>query len=488
MWLIFPDAKLNSNGYGIGKKYGGFMSCRGKFAKTSDGYVPDGKVTLRFNFNRPFFLGGDREQKSELPSNRFLMYQLKNITRIPFCESFDLPPFTFHRSVGACVFLNDYIYLIGGFDGNRSISHVERFSILSGKWEICSRLAQRRSSLSGITFGGKILVFGGLQCNHCFSAIESYDPDRNAWTHCGELKYGRSGASVIEINGKVYIFGGLSNELLSPPLEIYDITRNQTEEHPNIRVNRSSFGMVKFKLKEEWYIFLAAGTDNRNQPLKKCLLYNVAKNRMEPIPPLKYARKYPNAVFQKDKIYVYGGHNGRSVVSVCEIYYVKKKKWHCLQINFPYCGCNTFLPPNDSLVEFKAEYRKGILEGEVFKNKKYYGMYQNRQKHGRFVDCVSNEETFFYHGRFCNQQTFHQLENLTNVPKMFECPISLQLMMNPYVTSCGQTYEKTYIEEWMQNNDIDPCTRQSLQREIYPNHTLQQIIINFLNERDIYVS
>ena len=80
MWLIFKDAKLNSNGYGIGKKYGGFMSCRGKFAKTSDGYVPDGKVTLRFNFNRPFFLGGDREQKSELPSNRFIMYQLKNIT------------------------------------------------------------------------------------------------------------------------------------------------------------------------------------------------------------------------------------------------------------------------------------------------------------------------------------------------------------------------------------------------------------------------
>ncbi|MAI13135.1 MAG: hypothetical protein CMM15_03875 [Rhodospirillaceae bacterium] len=486
MWLTFYDPKINCKGYGIGRKYGGFLSCRGKFVKIEDTYVPDGKVTLRFNFQHHLFLGGDTDKKNELPSNRFFKYQLKNITNTPSYETFDMPSFTFHRSVAASVFLRDHIYLIGGFDGNQSISHVERFSVLTGEWEICSSLAQRRSSLSAIPYQGRILVFGGLQCNHCFSIIESYDPDKNAWNHCGDLKYGRSGANLVEIMGKVYIFGGLSNTRELPPLEIYDIAKNKTKVYSTIRVNRSSFGIVHFRVEDESYIFLAGGSDNRNEPLSECLLYNVANNTIEAVPPMHYRRKYPNVVFEKDKVYVYGGHDGNTVISDCEIYYTKQKRWRCIRSNFPYCGCNMFVTPIPSLVEFQAFYRKGVLEGDVFRNRKYYGRYLNQQRHGRFLD--TDKENFFYHGRLCSEKTYHQLSNLQNYPKIFECPISLQLMLNPYVTSCGQTYEKAFIEQWLHKSRMDPCTRQSLQPEIYPNHTLQQIIKEFLSDQQIYLS
>ena len=40
----------------------------------------------------------------------------------------------------------------------------------------------------------------------------------------------------------------------------------------------------------------------------------------------------------------------------------------------------------------------------------------------------------------------------------FSCPITLTKMSDPVVTSDGQTYERTAIEDWLKTHDTSPLT------------------------------
>ncbi|XP_047158803.1 E3 ubiquitin-protein ligase PUB23-like [Vigna umbellata] len=66
------------------------------------------------------------------------------------------------------------------------------------------------------------------------------------------------------------------------------------------------------------------------------------------------------------------------------------------------------------------------------------------------------------------------------VPALFLCPVSLQLMRDPVTVYTGITYDRQNIERWLfscKNNKTCPVTRQSLSRtDLTPNHTLRRLI------------
>jgi hypothetical protein len=53
----------------------------------------------------------------------------------------NVPPMNFAKCHFSCVTSNDYqyIYTLGGYDG-RSLAYIERFDIISNKWEILEKL------------------------------------------------------------------------------------------------------------------------------------------------------------------------------------------------------------------------------------------------------------------------------------------------------------------------------------------------------------
>ncbi|KAJ0725051.1 putative U box domain, armadillo-like helical, Zinc finger, RING/FYVE/PHD-type [Helianthus annuus] len=97
----------------------------------------------------------------------------------------------------------------------------------------------------------------------------------------------------------------------------------------------------------------------------------------------------------------------------------------------------------------------------------------------------------------CNQnETVYQLETSKNssetsslldenkkpdapvIPVDFLCPISLELMRDPVIVSTGQTYERSYIQRWIDcGNTTCPKTQQKLQNVILtPNYVLRSLI------------
>lgn len=56
-------------------------------------------------------------------------------------------------------------------------------------------------------------------------------------------------------------------------------------------------------------------------------------------------------------------------------------------------------------------------------------------------------------------------------PEEFICPLSLEMMYDPVIVDSGQTYERAFIERWIENgNGTCPKTRQPLTMgSIFPN-------------------
>ncbi|XWS41659.1 hypothetical protein CRYUN_Cryun17cG0101300 [Craigia yunnanensis] len=70
------------------------------------------------------------------------------------------------------------------------------------------------------------------------------------------------------------------------------------------------------------------------------------------------------------------------------------------------------------------------------------------------------------------------IEDSSDVPGVFLCPIFQEVMKNPHVAADGFSYELEAIEEWLKmGHDTSPMTNLSLKHKfLTPNHTLRSLI------------
>ncbi|OVA02389.1 Armadillo [Macleaya cordata] len=73
------------------------------------------------------------------------------------------------------------------------------------------------------------------------------------------------------------------------------------------------------------------------------------------------------------------------------------------------------------------------------------------------------------------------------VPPYFQCPLSLELMLDPVIVASGQTYEKVFIQKWLDHGlIICPKTRQTLTHtNLIPNYTVKALIANWCDDNNI---
>lgn len=76
------------------------------------------------------------------------------------------------------------------------------------------------------------------------------------------------------------------------------------------------------------------------------------------------------------------------------------------------------------------------------------------------------------------------------VPPYFCCPLSLELMVDPVITASGQTYERAFIQKWLDHGlTICPKTRQVLSHtNLIPNYTVKALIENWCEKNNVRFS
>lgn len=83
-----------------------------------------------------------------------------------------------------------------------------------------------------------------------------------------------------------------------------------------------------------------------------------------------------------------------------------------------------------------------------------------------------------------------QSSSPVSIPADFCCPLSLELMTDPVIVASGQTYERVFIKNWIdQGLNVCPKTRQTLvHTNLIPNYTVKALIANWCDTNNVKLS
>ncbi|XP_049318057.1 kelch-like protein 1 isoform X4 [Bactrocera dorsalis] len=137
----------------------------------------------------------------------------------------NLPAMNQARRGHRVVELDGKIYAIGGLEGNKVLSSVERYTPSDG-WEFVSSLTVGRFDASAEILNGKLYVLGGRNINGALKLVECYNPDSNTWTSCADMTECRVSLHVRVHKGHIYVLEKYSANQSSQSVERYDPERN----------------------------------------------------------------------------------------------------------------------------------------------------------------------------------------------------------------------------------------------------------------------
>ena len=243
--------------------------------------------------------GGSHKITGE-PSNKIFKIDTNNINEVKILKSMKKP-----RYNHACIFLNNYIYCIGGYEHiNKknaiisTISSCEKYDIKQNKWKLIREMTHPRACMGKCIYNEQIFVFGGYCNKLLLSSIEKYEPYSDIWiTFSIKLPKKIAEMGVINIDNK--------------------------------------------------FIFLLGGIDEDKNPISKMYIgrfdHNITKdnswiNGQDLICPRITGS---SAFYWNKNIYVVGG----SIEGICEKYSMNTKKWNMIE------SYNSIIDKNDTMLK-----------------------------------------------------------------------------------------------------------------------------------------
>ena len=103
-----------------------------------------------------------------------------------------IPNMNLKRKGSCAIFLPDFIYIIGGFDGIQYLKSCEKYEFKSKKWIFINDMKFQRCFCKAVLSNDLnfIYVFGGY-CGIALNSIERYDIFNNKWENFASLPKGR---------------------------------------------------------------------------------------------------------------------------------------------------------------------------------------------------------------------------------------------------------------------------------------------------------
>ena len=136
---------------------------------------------------------------------------------------FLLPDMKSPRRDFVLVAFNKDLYAIGGKDEYVRIRTIERFSISTCEWKMCSTsLPEAVCGHSEALLGGRIYISRGSTIHGHQNTVRSYDPVADTWREEPSLLKQRSNHTMVECMGRLLVIGGDDGNSLVKAIEIFD--------------------------------------------------------------------------------------------------------------------------------------------------------------------------------------------------------------------------------------------------------------------------
>ena len=427
-------------------------------------------------FHNVFVLGGDNDKEKET----FSIFLSLEKTKRKWREE-QLQPFHFPRCCFGIISFDNFVFIIGGYDGNRAIASVECYDIALNQWTIYPNIHKRRSSCLGLYHDKKIYVVGGVAGNELIKEIEEFDLQTGSWKVITKNILPCSGSGGVIYNKKMYFFGGLGpTRKVTNNLSYYDLITDTWKILKPMKQGRSSFGYCLYFLDNKPIIVIAGGSVTNKIMTDTCEYYDILDGKWVTMGNLHSKCRYCSLVCYQEKLYMVGGNDGNNCLGTMESYNFNTQKWSIEYKNKEkiFCGQGVISYEN-ILLEKKAKNKIVInstvsWEGKFFKNKRD-GLFL--RKEGEITT-----EFYFFNNVIVSKKEYEfeiSLKHLV-IPRDFVCPISMEMMRDPVVTSAGNTYDRQNIEQWLVSHNTDPLTNIIIEPFVFPNILIKKLIRTYI--------
>ncbi|KAM9328377.1 kelch-like protein 10 [Pholidichthys leucotaenia] len=238
-------------------------------------------------------------------------------------------PLEYTRAYNGAVFLNGFVYCIGGHDSGQHFNSVHRFDLGTHIWEEVSPMHNCRAFVSVTVLNGCIFALGGYNGRICFKTAECYRPESNQWSFIAPMHEKRTDASCTTLHHRIYICGGFNGFQCLRTAECYNPETNQWTMIAPMTCSRRAFGVVAY----QDHIY-AVGGYNRNSLLKSAEAYNPLTNSWHAVPSMSTHRRNFGIEVINDCIFVVGGFIKDIVTYDVEFYDAVTNEWfNAHQIN-----------------------------------------------------------------------------------------------------------------------------------------------------------
>lgn len=124
------------------------------------------------------------------------------------------------------VMVNQEIYVVGGYDGQRELNQAAAYSLTTGEWRSLPPLATARGGITLVYDGFALFALGG-GWTRPLDTLERYDPSIGVWSNfpspvSGEWRH----LAAISYNDRLHLIGGWSGDYLDVHLQYQSTFRS----------------------------------------------------------------------------------------------------------------------------------------------------------------------------------------------------------------------------------------------------------------------
>jgi N-acetylneuraminic acid mutarotase len=150
------------------------------------------------------------------------------------------------RSQGAAVAQGRFIYVVGGYDGQRLAAPTFAYEANIDRWRQVAAIPTPRDHLAAALVAGRVCAVGGrrLSLTSNLATFECYDPGADRWEAMPDAPTARGGVGADAVGNRLVFVGGEQPSGTYREVEMFDSATRTWSRLPDLPNPRHGIGVV----------------------------------------------------------------------------------------------------------------------------------------------------------------------------------------------------------------------------------------------------
>jgi N-acetylneuraminic acid mutarotase len=150
------------------------------------------------------------------------------------------------RSQAAAAAQGRFIYVVGGYDGQRLVAPTYAYEANADRWRQVAPIPTTRDHLAAAMVGGRVCAIGGrkLSLTTNLATLECYDPGADRWENAPDAPTARGGVGAAAVGNRLVFVGGEQPSGTYKEVEIFDAESGRWSRLPDLPNPRHGIGVV----------------------------------------------------------------------------------------------------------------------------------------------------------------------------------------------------------------------------------------------------